>query len=278
MYSQHWTLNRRPFENSLEPEFFFPSQSHQAALLKLRYLIENQKGAGVLVGPTGSGKTFLTHTLANELSPQVGPWLHFDFPSISPDELLTDLAIRLGGDSVAASCPTHTLLPRSSALRMIERSLDEFAHAGRHPVLVVDDAQLIDDPATLQAWELLLNLQRPPQRSFSLILSGDRVLLSRLARLPRFDERLAIRATLQSLTPEESARYIQFRLEVAGARSAIFDTDALSEIAERSGGIPRRINHLGDFGLLVGYADEHHQVTAADVTSATEELSLVGAD
>lgn len=278
MYSQHWTLNRRPFENSLEPEFFFPSQSHQAALLKLRYLIENQKGAGVLVGPTGSGKTYLTHTLANELGPQVGPWLHFDFPNISPDELLTDLAIRLGGDSVAASCPAHSLLPRSSALRMIERSLDEFACAGRHPVLVVDDAQLIDDPATLQAWELLLNLQRPPQRSFSLILSGDRVLLSRLARLPRFDERLAIRATLQSLTPEESARYIQFRLEVAGARSAIFDADALNEIAERSGGIPRRINHLADFGLLVGYADEHHRVTAADVTSATEELCLAGTD
>ncbi len=278
MYSQHWKLNRRPFENTLEPEFFFPSQTHQAALLKMRYLIENQKGAGVLVGPTGTGKTFVTHRLAKELSPSVGPWLNFVFPQLSADDLLTDVAIRLGGESVVADWPTHSVLPRSAALRIIERSLDEHSRAGRHPVLVIDDAHLIDDPATLQALELLLNFQRPPQRAFSLILLGDRLLLSRLARLPRFDERLAVRAMLQSLPPGETARYIRFRLEVSGARNAIFDAEALAEIAELSDGIPRRINRLADLALLVGYADGRSQLTAEDVASVSEELATVGVE
>lgn len=278
MYSQHWKLNRRPFENTFEPEFFFPSQTHQAALLKLRYLIENQKGAGVLVGPTGTGKTFVTHRLANELSQQVGPWLNFVFPQMSADDLLSDVAIRLGGESAVADWSTHSVLPRSAALRMIERSLDEHARAGRHPVLVIDDAHLIDDPGTLQALELLLNFQQPPQRAFSLILLGDRLLLSRLARLPRFNERLAVRAMLQSLSPDESARYIRFRLEVSGARNAIFDDEALAEIAELSDGVPRRINRLTDLALLVGYADGRSQLTAEDVASVSEELATVGVE
>lgn len=276
MYSQHWKLERRPFENTLEPEFFFPSQTHQAAVLKLRYLIENQKGAGVLVGPTGTGKTFVTRRLIQELGSQIGPWMNFVFPQMTADDLLTDIAIRLGGELATAS--PNSVLPRSAALRIIERSLDEHARAGRHPVLVIDDAHLIDDPATLQTLELLLNFQQPPQRAFSLILLGDRLLLSRLSRLPRFDERLAVRAMLQSLSPEETARYIRFRLEVSGARNAIFDTEALAEIADLSEGIPRRINRLADLALLVGYADGRRELTAADVAAVSDELATVGID
>ena len=73
MYSHYWNLDSQPFENTLDPAFFFPSQTHQSALLKLRYMLENRKGAGVLVGPTGSGKTFLVHRLADGLVPHSGP-------------------------------------------------------------------------------------------------------------------------------------------------------------------------------------------------------------
>ncbi|MFM9963249.1 MAG: ExeA family protein [Planctomycetaceae bacterium] len=278
MYSQHWNLQRPPFENTLDPEFFFPSQTHQAAVLKLRYLIENQKGAGVLVGATGAGKTFVSRRLAQDLSQQAGPWLHFPFPQMSPDDLLSDLAIRLAGESVLAGMAPQTLLPRSSALRLIEQSLDELARAGSHPVIIIDDAHLIDDPATLQTLELLLNFQQPPQRAFSLILLGDRRLLSRLSRMPRFEERLAVRAMLQSLSTDETARYVRFRLEVAGSRHSMFDAAALEEIAQLSGGVPRRINRLADLALLVGYADGRQQLTESDVANVSEELAVVGVD
>ena len=177
-----------------------------------------------------------------------------------------------------AGLPPHALLPRSSALRLIERSLIEHTRAGRHPVLIIDDAHLIDDPATLQTLELLLNFQQAPQCVFSLILLGDRLLLSRLARMPRFDERLAVRAMLQSLSTEETARYVRFRLEVAGARNSMFEPHALEEIAQLSGGVPRRINRLADLALLVGYADGRRELTVSDVASVSEELALVGVD
>lgn len=275
MYSEYWNLGREPFENSLDPAFFFPSQTHQSALLKLRYLIENRKGSGVLVGPTGSGKTLVVHRLMDELGSAAGPWIHVVYPQLSADDLLNYLAIRLSGANVAAD---HGNLPRSIALRIIEEALQEHIRDQHHPVIVIDDAHLIDDPATLQAIELLLNLQQSLSGSSSLVLLGDRLLLGRISRLPRLDERMSVRSMLQPLSRDEVARYVRFRLEVAGARDPIFDVAALDEIAELSSGVPRRINRLADLALLVGYADQRTLLRSEDVSAVNQELATVGVD
>ena len=275
MYSHYWSLERPPFENTLDPAFFFPSQTHQAALLKLRYLIESQKGAGVLVGPTGSGKTSVVHRLAAELGPDAGPWVHVVFPQMSADDLLSFLALRLDAES---SNGLQLPLPRSVSLQVIEQALIEQTRLGHHPVIVVDDAHLIEDSGTLQALELLLNFQQAPHCVFSLILLGDRLLLPRLSRMPRFDDRLVARAMLQPLSADETARYIRYRLEVSGARSSMFDAASLEEIAQLSGGSPRRINRLADLALLVGYADNRMSLTADDIAAVSEELATVGVD
>ena len=57
MYETYWRLTQKPFENAADPRFYYPAESHQAALLKLRYAIENRRGAALLAGPSGSGKT-----------------------------------------------------------------------------------------------------------------------------------------------------------------------------------------------------------------------------
>ena len=44
MYESYWQLDRRPFENTSDPQFYYPGESHQGAMLKLRYAIENRKG------------------------------------------------------------------------------------------------------------------------------------------------------------------------------------------------------------------------------------------
>ena len=302
MYSHYWSLEREPFENTLDPAFFFPSQTHQSALLKLRYLLENRKGAGVLVGPTGSGKTFVVHRLAEELGADFGPWVQLVFPQMSADDLLSFLAVQLGGEPSAGLA---TVLPRGTALRVIEQSLIEHTQQGRHPVIVVDDAHLIEDASALQALELLLNFQRAPQCVFSLILLGDRLLLPRLSRWPRFDERLVVRSAppaahfIRGWSPRESsigstysvrsgspmfmaldevAGYIRFRLEVSGSRRPMFDAAALDQIAQLSGGTPRRINRLADLALLVGYADSRATLSAEDVAAVSQELVDVAAD
>ena len=53
MYEAHWQLRQRPFENHATAEFYYPGESHQGALLKLRYALEHGRHAAVLAGEAG---------------------------------------------------------------------------------------------------------------------------------------------------------------------------------------------------------------------------------
>ncbi|GAG08635.1 unnamed protein product, partial [marine sediment metagenome] len=63
MYESYWQLTTRPFDNGDDSRFYFPSESHQGALLKLRYAVENRRGGALLSGAAGLGKTLLANML-----------------------------------------------------------------------------------------------------------------------------------------------------------------------------------------------------------------------
>ena len=58
---------------------------------------------------------------------------------------------------------------------------------------------------------------------------------------------------LRNLDEDETTRYVQHRLSVAGAKYAIFNDEANSLIFNSSSGRPRQINNICDMALLVGY-------------------------
>ncbi len=275
MYEQYWRLNRNPFENHADPAFFFVSETHQSALLKIRYLIENRKGAGILVGGTGSGKTCLTHVLASQLAETHGPFVHLVFPQLSPAELLAYLAVELGGNPAALGAG----LPRlDQTIREIEQLLAAHTEQRRHPVIIVDEAHLIEDQAVFQALRLLLNFQKPGRADFTLLLAGQRDLLCTIHRLPQLEERLAVKCLLRPLQEAEASAYVSWRLETSGARRQIFSREALHSVFELSGGVPRRINRICDLALLVGYADESESISSEQVEAVSEELTTAVPD
>ena len=73
MYESYWNIKKLPFENSVSNDVYYGSHTHQAALLKLQYVIENRHGAGMLVGETGSGKSTLIRQLQSVLPESFGP-------------------------------------------------------------------------------------------------------------------------------------------------------------------------------------------------------------
>ena len=65
MYLKHWGLKAKPFENTPDPHFFYASPKHEEALTRLLYTVFERKGAAMLSGEYGSGKTLLSRVLTS---------------------------------------------------------------------------------------------------------------------------------------------------------------------------------------------------------------------
>src|SRR5689334_19476463 len=130
MYESYWQLDSRPFEHTSDERFHFAAQSQRGALLKLRYVLENRRGAAVLAGESGLGKTFLVQKLFAELDDNLSPRVHLVFPQMPPDQLLTYLADELTGQH---SPLTATV---DQSVRRIEKSLTANSQAGKHALIV----------------------------------------------------------------------------------------------------------------------------------------------
>lgn len=274
MYQNYWQLQSSPFNNDSDTRFYFASDTHQSGLLKLRYLVENRREAGLLVGGTGLGKTYLLAALAEQLAETHGPFVRVVFPQLSAPELLAYVAVELGADPSQVGGSAGGL---DRTIREFQRLLTASAEKGRHPVLTIDEAHLIDDPAVFHALRLLLNFhqQRP---DFTLILAGQRELLTHVRRYAEFEERLAVKCLLRPFNLEETVGYISSRLAAAGARRPIFEPVAITTIFEVSGGIPRRINRICDLALLVGFAEESASISADQVEAVAAELTAAVPD
>lgn len=272
MYVQHWNLDSPPFDDDIDPAFFFRSRTHHAALLKLRYLLDSNKGAGLLCGETGTGKTSVIRLLLKDLDARFAPVVHVHYPFLNATELVAYLAAELGGDEQALQSDGRL----DFTLRQFESRLAFHSEAERHPLIIIDEAHLIEDQRVLQAIQLLLNYRH--DAPFTVLLAGQPSLLSRINRLTELEERIGVRSLIQPLSREETAEYIGHRLAVAGLAQSVFEPAAVDEIHDLSGGVPRRINRIADLTLLVGYADGLTTLTDSQVDSVADEIGLTVAE
>jgi general secretion pathway protein A len=270
MYEAYWQLETRPFEPNTTRAFYYPAETHQGALLKLRYVVENRRGAAALAGAPGTGKTHLVHTLREQLGDRFRPFVHVVFPQMEGRDLLVFLAEALGAPP--DDPPRYTV---EESIRRIELVLRENQRRERHAVIAVDEAHLLWETGLLETLRLVLNLGGDADPQFTLLLVGQPRLFACLERIPDFDERMAVKSLIRGLSADETASYISHRLKAAGARRDIFDATALDEVYTLSQGVPRAINRLCDLALLIGYAQSAEVIRAEDIAAVSEELVAV---
>lgn len=262
MYEKHWNLTARPFENRVQDDYYYPAESHQAAVLKLRYAIENRRACAMLCGPSGVGKSLIVDAIDRQLDTDFTPFCHIVFPSLNHEQM-----IRYVIDYVDPT-PDNESHATASELVRFEHFLINNLENGRHAVIVVDEAQLLEANQLLEPLRLLLNIgasQSPGEAAFTLVLVGQPTLLSQVERHHALDERLSVKCMLNRFRPEESASYISHRLNVSGSEiDAVFEPEAVTRIHEVTDGIPRRINRLCDLALMVGFA-ESREIIGSDV-------------
>jgi type II secretory pathway predicted ATPase ExeA len=269
MYEQHWQLERAPFDHDRRAESFYSNSLHGEALVKLKYLIEHGKGAASLIGASGTGKTHVLEMVC-EQSALNRTVVQIVYPQLSPYELVASIIHEMG---IALTDSNSGNAGMDLLLRAFEARLRELTADHREPVIIIDDAHLIEDRRVFQTLHQLMNFQRPGRSNFSLILAGQPELVGTLQMNDQFTDRIAFHSLLQSLTETETAEYVRHRLKSAGRTEPIFDRTALRTVFELSAGIPRRINRLCDFALLVGFVNQARKITAEQIEDVHLEIT-----
>ncbi len=270
MYENHWQLTTRPFVNWFKSEFYYPSQVHQTAGLKLRYAIESRQAAVALCGESGMGKSTLVQNLMSQLPEDFNPITRIVFPQLAGDQLIGYVVDKLTGTLGDAIEPIRLTLAR------LETFLESNLERGHHALIVIDESHLLDTSEQWETLRLLLNFggqNATAEAALTMVFVGHPTLLSLIERNRSLDERIAAKCMLHRFSPEETAMYLQHRLRVAGRDAdEIFTPEAVEAIHHRSAGIPRRINRLADLALMVGFAEELQQVGVEHIEGVHAEL------
>lgn len=267
MYEQHWNVLQKPFDNYLERAWYYPAECHQGAMLKLRYAIESHRGAAVLAGGAGMGKTLMVNQLLGLLPRSFAPAVHLVFPQMPADQLLSFLVQELCGGEISE--------PSDQNIVRLKRFLAENSEAGQHAMVAIDEAHLIQDRKSIEMLRLLLNFQSAGKSDLTLLLVGQPQLLASLERLSGFEDRIAVKCLLRAFTADETAGYISHRMTTAHAERIVFTDDAMQAIHELAHGTPSRINRLCDLALLIGFAEGKSDLDAGDIAAVSRELFSV---
>ena len=248
MYNEYWGLKESPFENVPDPRFMCHFSQHDEALMRMMFAVKGRKGAAMLTGDVGCGKTMLSRAFIQQLAGgpyEVGIIAN---PSFPPIDFLKEIIYQLGIRKTAEH--------KSDLLRILNEFMLENMKKGRDTIIIVDESQVINNADTYEELRLLLNFQLNDRFLLTLILIGQPELRDHIAAIPQFDQRIAIKYHIGPLNLSDTAKYIMFRLKTAGMQKNVFTKEAIMKIYEYTQGVPRRINNMCDLSLLVGFSQK----------------------
>ena len=163
---------------------------------------------------------------------------------------------------------------KSDLLEQLGGQLFQLYQQQVHPVLIIDEAQLIPHKDVFDEIRLLTNYQLDDVNLLSVVLMGQPELRKRLAHsvYEPLRQRIGIQFNLSPLQPDEISDYLGHRLQSAGGRPDLFSAAAMSALGQLSAGIPRRINQLASLALLEGFGREMQQIDETVIRHVAEEL------
>lgn len=237
-------FKKEPFSTSPDPDFFYLSKEHEAALTNVLIDLRLKRGMSVILGDVGTGKTTLSRKLIQELKSREDCIFHMVLDPYyeNPLDFMTSFARGFG---IAPS-----FQEREASLVDMRDELERFlfkkaAMEQKTIILIVDEAQKLTD-GCLEVLRVLLNYETNEHKLLQLVLLGQLELQAKIRDIPNFFDRISYKGRLQPLDFEEMKAMIFFRMKQAGyyVEMHLFLEEALEAIFKHTDGYPRRVNML----------------------------------
>ena len=271
MYKAYFQLARNPFDLTPDPTSFVPTERHNETLAALYYGVRRHKGFVVVTGEVGTGKTLLLRCLLRLLEESRDISYAYLFNNrLSSTEFLQYMLLDFGLPATGKN--------KCEMLFDLSQFLVSRASRQMTTVLIVDEAHLLSEEL-LEEVRLLSNLETYDDKLLQIVLVGQPELDEKLDSkgLRQLKQRIALRTHLSPLTFEETQRYVEHRLEIAGAgekASSLFSSKALATVFKVSRGYPRLINTICENSLITAYARQTSVITPEIVNLVAKEFRL----
>ena len=244
-----------PFADTFEIQQPFKSQAETLILQRALALIRQGKSLAIY-GDAGAGKSMLIKSITRELDTKAYRIATIPYGGLKPSAILRELCEAFGID----------LAGRKNLLPRLQKNFQP--HTDKpFPVLIVDDAHLMDKQSFIDICSLLHDAQSRTSAA-ALILVGQPV-LKKMLELDIFAAvrtRLAWTSRMQKLTLDETKDFISFRLQISEASPNLFHDDALDCIAADAGGNRRTIMNLATL-CMEEAARRQEKVITADIVN-----------
>jgi type II secretory pathway predicted ATPase ExeA len=266
MYKRYFGFREKPFSKTPDPRFLYLSRSHEEALARLEFVVEERELA-VLSGDIGCGKTTLSRALMDRLGERF-KFCYIINPRLNAMEFLRTFARILDIEQPVDS--------KDGLINQIHTAVYSLNQHNICPVLVIDEAQMILDAEVFDEIRLLTNFQLDDRNLLGVIIMGQPELRQMMSgcRFEPLRQRISLHYHLKPLMLDEIMEYLDFRIEAAGGTAGLFTPDAVQRIFELSGGVPRKINSLATNALLVAYGSDAALIDSAIINEIKDELMM----
>lgn len=263
MHEQYWGRNDSALQGSTGASGLIETPPHDEALARLTYVVEQRRRFGLMLGPSGTGKSLVLRAAADEAKRLGREVVVLDLFGIDSHDLLWKLAValRLG--------PTE----RWSHAALWRAVTDHWhaLHSARLPsVLLLDHLERAETDC-FGLIERLLHLDVVNEGCLTVLAAAredaDGLLLSELA------EHSDLRIELPCLDRQESAAFVRELLFRARRPRETFQRDALETLFDLSGGLPREIVRLCQLAWTAAERDNLDRIDSVMLLDVASELS-----
>jgi general secretion pathway protein A len=264
-------LDKEPFSNSPDPEFFFHSRQHLDCLQKLELSLLLRRGLNVIIGDVGTGKTTMCRQIIRRFSQkeEIKTHLILDPHFLNASEFLGTVAEMFTGHKPPVGSHDWKIKEKIKQ-HLFSQGVDE----NKTTVLIIDEGQKI--PAfCLEILREFLNYETNEFKLLQIVIFAQREFEGAIHRYPNFADRINLYHLLKPLSFRDTRLMIKFRLEKSSnsrKKLNLFTYPALWAAYRITGGYPRKIINLCHQSILAMIIQNRSKVGFALINACARRV------